>query len=256
MIGAGLWRVGVGVVGLGLVPLGLVGCKAKVIEIADSSPSASTTTPSDAAAGDPLLAQAVVRAAVERYAAALDARDPAAAAAAVVPETFELYEDLRLAALQSSRAQLESWGLLTVVMILQIRATTSRERLASLDGRGLFERAVVAGMAAEELVLDDVWIDASGEVAEIRIDGQPVLWLRPVDRDWRVDLPRMITEFDDDYEALAREQVRADGRVLTAYTLVEVGSDEPIAFEIVDGPLDAAALGDDVGDSVAPQSQP
>lgn len=182
-----------------------------------------------------------VREAVRRYAAALEARDPNAAAAAVVTETFELYEDLRLLAVSAPRAQLERSDLMTIMLVLQIRARFRRGELEATNGRELFERAVAAGLvgeAVDEIALDEVFIDDAGVHAEIRITGEPVVWLRKQDQQWRVDIPEMIRVLGPAVEAMAREAVLADGKLRTAWVFIELDSEEFVDIGVLDGPLE------------------
>lgn len=182
-----------------------------------------------------------VRAAVLRYAAALQARDPAAATATVVSETFDLYEDLRLLASSAARAQLESSDLMSVMLILQIRTRFVRGELEAIDGRTLFERAVEAGLVGagvDEVPLDEIWIDDAGAQAEVRVEGEPVVWLRKQDDQWRVDIPTMIRMLGPVIESLARERILADGKLRTALALVELGSDVSVDVDVLEGPLE------------------
>jgi outer membrane murein-binding lipoprotein Lpp len=217
------------------------GCsKAKVVVVEEPTADGSTL---DAPPAVPSSEQDAVREAVRHYAAALGARDAEAAVEWVVSDTFTLYEDLRRAALLAKREQLEGRDLMSVILILQIRAELDREQLEQLDGRGLFERAVRAGLVGDDIdaiTLDEVWIDEAGERAEIRIEGEPVVWLRKLEDDhWRVDIPTMISLLGPALEAMARERVVADGMAWTALTIIELGSDDVIDTAIIDGPLDA-----------------
>ncbi|MFO7565604.1 MAG: hypothetical protein R6X02_23375 [Enhygromyxa sp.] len=197
-------------------------------------------------ADDPLVEHEAVRAAVRDYLAALERRDVAAASALVVGETFSYYEDLRVAALRGTRAQLENWDLISLVMILQIRSKVPRAQLEGLDGRELFGFAVAEGLVGgegpDELALDEVWLDDAREAARISISGEPIVWLRKTEdegqRRWRIDIPEMVRQIGPAIEATAREQVIADGRLRTAYTLLVLESDESVAIEILDGPLE------------------
>jgi hypothetical protein len=182
-----------------------------------------------------------VREVVRRYAAALEAHEPEAAAATVVSETFEYYEDLRLLASSATRAQLESLDLMSVMLVLQIRNRFGRTELGAVDGRMLFERAVEAGLVGEgvdEVPLDEVWLDDARAHAEVRIEGEPVVWLRRQDEQWRVDIPTMIRLLSPTIESLARERVLADGKLRTALALVELGSEASVDIGVLDGPLE------------------
>ncbi|NVB42694.1 hypothetical protein G6O69_33035 [Pseudenhygromyxa sp. WMMC2535] len=210
--------------------------------------------------GDPLASpadpQAAVREAARGYADALAARDGSAAALWVAPETFDLYEDLRTAALTATPAELEARDLLTTIMVLELRARMNPAALAELDGRRLFEQAIDAGFVSEdlgELDLDEVWIDESGTRAEIRQDGQAVLLLRaaadpPAAAEatggdapaWRVDLPGLIERVTPDFDALARERIDAQGRLETALRFVEFRLGESVDRAILDTPIDPA----------------
>jgi hypothetical protein len=179
----------------------------------------------------------------------------------VVPETFDYYEQLRVAALEASREQLETLGLMSVMLVLDIRLQTSRAQLEQLDGRGLFSAAVTSGMAIEPVSLEDIWIDEAREHAQVRIDGEPILWLRSVadtdtDSDgrpqWRLDFPAMITALEPRFEAMARAQVSAEGRVRMAYALIELTNEGGIDLDILDGPLDRI----EPSETPAPASQP
>ncbi|KIG13725.1 hypothetical protein DB30_07571 [Enhygromyxa salina] len=229
----------------GLLSLVLVsGCKPTVIlEAPEPEP-----TPTDADS-DPLVEYEAIRESVRHYAAALSAHDPKAASEWVVSDTFGYYEDLRVAALRATREQLEAWDLMSVMLILQIRTQITREQLESLDGLGLFERAVTAGLVGEQIediVLDDVWLDDTGEHAQIRLDGEPVVWLRKEQREgdgehgrWRVDIPEMIRLLGPAIEAMAHDAVSADGKVRTALTFVELSTEAFVDIAVLDGPLDA-----------------
>jgi hypothetical protein len=182
-----------------------------------------------------------VREAVRRYAGALEAHDAEAATAAVVSETFEYYEDLRLLASSATRAQLESLDLMSVMLVLQIRARFGRTELAAVDGRALFERAVEAGLVGKdvgEVPLDEVWFDDERARAEIRIEGEPVVWLLEQDDQWRVDIPTMIRLLGPAIELLARERLLADGKLRTALALIELGGDDSVDIGVLDGPLE------------------
>jgi hypothetical protein len=235
-----------------LVPCGVLvvllatACKPTVIL---ESPEADPVVVGSA---DPLVEYEAVRESVRHYAAALSERDVAAATAWVVTDTFGYYEDLRIAALRSTREQLEGWDLMSVMLVLQIRVEITRAELEALDGRGLFERAVSEGLVGEqleEIVLDDVWLDESGERAEVRLDGEPVVWLRKQAREgdgdgegeqgrWRVDIPEMIRLLGPAIEAMAHEAVALDGKVRTALTFVELSTDAWVDIAVLDGPLD------------------
>lgn len=184
-----------------------------------------------------------VRTAVRAYADALSSRDTRAAATWVVPETFVFYEDLRQAALYSTRAQLENWPLLTVVMILEVRLRIPAAELQALDGRALFEHGIRDGSAhlgVHQVDLGEVWLgegEARGR-AEIRADGAAVFVLRESEEGgrWLIDLPalveRMLPEFDD----LLKDRVEVNGKLGTALDFLELQLDHPIDPTILDGP--------------------
>ena len=218
----------------------LAGCdKAKVI-IAEPEPE--PIGPSV----DPLVEEQAVREAVREYAAALDARDAAAASEVVAADTFVYYDDLRRAALRADREALERWDLMSIILVLQIRSALTRAELEQLDGRALFERAVTEGLVGEEvgaIELDEVFVADDGARAEVRIEGEPVVWLRrdPLaepPQPWRVDIPESIRVLGPAIEAVARERVLADGKARTAMTFVELSSDRFLDVAILDGPLE------------------
>jgi hypothetical protein len=218
----------------GVLLLVLAGCNRATVIV--EQPDAPTPVSNPAA-----LEQEAVREAVRDYTSALGARDAAAATAAVVSETFEYYEDLRLLASSATRAQLEQLDLMSVMLILQIRARFGRSELATVDGRALFERAVEAGLVGDEVgevPLDEVWVDDAHAHAEIRIESEPVVWLREQDDHWRVDIPTMIMKLGPTIESLARERLLADGKLRTALALVELGSEESVDIRVLDGPLE------------------
>lgn len=205
-----------------------------VLTAPEPEPSSSVPT------ADPLVEHEAVRVAVRSYAAALGARDAAAANEWVVADTFSYYEDLRIAALRASREQLEDWDLMSVILVLQIRSAVPRAELEAIDGRALFERAVSAGLVGDEIedvVLDDVWLDDTGERAEIRLDSAPVVWLRK-DPSWRVDIPEMIRVLGPAIEAMAHESVSVDGKLRTALTFVELSTDAWVDIAVLEGPLE------------------
>ncbi len=219
-------------------------CKPTIIETPEPDPP-----PASDPADDPLVEHAAVREAVHAYTDALAARDAEAASARVVPETFAFYDELRVAALRSPRAKLEAWDLLSVLMVLQIRALVPVAELEAVDGRGLFGVAVREGLVGEGVAgvnLDEVWLDDDRNAAQIRLDGAPIVWLRKVDGRWRIDIPTMIQLLGPAIEAQAREQVLADGKIRTAYTLLQLSSERMIETDVLDPPLptDPAQNGD------------
>ena len=229
------------------------GCKPTVI-LEQPEPVTAVLVPTE----DPLVEHEAVRVAVRSYAAALSAHDAAAADEWVVADTFGYYEDLRIAALRATREQLEGWDLMSVILILQIRTEVTRAELEALDGRGLFGRVVTAGLAGdqiEDIVLDDVWLDDTGAHAEIRLDGDPIVWLRKdtetetetEQASWRVDIPEMIRLLGPAIEAMAHEPVSADGKVRTALTFVELSTEGWVDIAVLDGPLDTAPHADASG---------
>jgi hypothetical protein len=221
--------------------LALSACKPTIIHDPESEPQ----PPSDPA-DDPLLEQEAVREVVRAYTAAVGQRDVEAAAAQVVADTFGFHEDLRIAALRATRAQLEMLDLMSVFLVLQIRAELGRAEIEALDGRGLFGWTVAAGLVGEGLdsiPLDEVWIDEAGATAQIRIDGDPIVFLRKSAEGeaaprWRIDFPEMFRRHGPAIEATMREQVLADGKVRTAYTLLEVNTTKFVDIAILDGPIE------------------
>lgn len=224
--------------------LALSACKPTVI-IEEPEPAPQLHAENDPVE-DPLIEQEAVREAMRAYAAALIERDVEAAESLVVADTFRLYEQLRVTALNATREQLEELDLLRVVMVLQIRSKLDRAALEALDGRGLFGFAVTEGLVGDEIAalsLDEIFVDI-GTLAQIRIEGTPVVWLRKTGGDhgelrWRVDIPRMINEVGPQIEAMAKDQIAANGKARTAYALAELGSDEFIDIEVLDGPLES-----------------
>jgi hypothetical protein len=212
--------------------LALSACKPTiVIEVEEPRGEGDETSPPI----DPLVEREAVREAVRAYAIAMHERDVEAAVDLVVADTFDLYESLRVAALRAEREQLERLDMMRVILVLQIRSHLTRAELESLDGRGLFRRAVVDGLVVAELAeltLEEVWVDETATHAQIRVDDEPVLWLRKTDAArWRIDIPQMIREFGPTIEAITQEQVLAHGKVATAAMIAE--SDDPA---ILDGP--------------------
>jgi hypothetical protein len=234
-------------VGLSLsLVLALTACKPTII-LEEPEPESPPSDPAD----DPLVEQEAVRVAVRGYTAALAQRDVEAAAGHVVAETFSFYEDLRIAALRAPREQLEKWDLMSVLMVLQIRSKVSRAELEAVDGRGLFGFAVTAGLVGEGLEtvpLDEVWLDETGALAQVHLDGQPIAWLRKTEGEgglrWRMDIPEMVRLLGPAIETAAQKQVVADGKVRTAYTLLELGTDELVDVAVLDGPLEPEGASD------------
>ena len=226
-----------------------LGCDRARVIVEEPEPASAPAAP----LVDPLVEEEALRDAVRDYATALDARDAELASARVVADTFVYYDDLRRAALRADREQLERWDLMSVILVLQIRASSSRAQLEALDGRGLFERAVSEGLVGEgvaQISLDEVWIADAGDRAEVRIEGEPVVWLRrDMEADppgpWQVDIPQSIRVLGPALEALAREKILADGKARTAMTFVEVSAEDWIDVAILDGPLEQ------IGDSGA-----
>lgn len=227
---------------LGLI-LALTACKPTII-VEQPKPEQRPSDPAD----DPLIVHEAVREAVRAYAAALAQRDVEAAAALVVDDTFWFYEDLRVAALRATREQLEALDMMSVLMVLQIRATIGRAELEAVDGRGLFGLAVSKGLVGEgldEVPLDDVWLDDARTIATINLDDQPVAWLRKTAAGWQMDIPELVRQLGPAIEATARERVVADGKLRTAYTMLEIGADVMIDVAILDGPLELEGASDD-----------
>ena len=222
-------------------------CDRATVIVAPPEDPALAPVPSE----DPVAIHAAVRLRVQTYVHALDTRDVETARASVVRDTAAYYEDLRGLALTATRDQLESLDLMSVLLVLQIRNAVTGPELETLDGAGLFERAVAEGLVgseAKDVSLDDVWLDESGEKAEIRIEGQAVVWLRFEDDDWRIDLPTMIQTIGATLGQLARERIVRDGKVFTAVMLLQ----QSIAVDpaVVDGPLEAE------GEDASSQSPP
>lgn len=219
-----------------LTVLGLAGCDRATVIL--EQPETPTPAPSPVS---PELEREheLVRESVRRYAAALSSRDPAAATETVVRETFDLYEELRVLAATAPRARLEALDLMTVMLVLQIRVRFGRSELDVVDGRGLFERAVAAGLVGaqvDDVSLDEVWIDEAGAHAEVRMQGDPIVWLRKQDEQWRIDIPAMIQMLGPAIESLARERVLTDGKLRTALALIVLGSEESVDVDVLDGP--------------------
>jgi len=130
---------------------------------------------------------------------------------------------------------------MSVLMVLQIRATIGRAELEAVDGRGLFGLAVTKGMVGEgldQVPLDDVWLDDVRTTASINVEGQPIAWLRKNEAGWQIDIPEIVRRLGPAIEAAVREQVAADGKLRAAYTRLEINSDEYLDVAILDGPLE------------------
>ena len=238
-------------VGLGLgLSLGRAACGPKVVLESASRPargdggSAAGTawgTGPSTGADERTAVFEVARA----YAAALRERDGEAAADRVVAETFELYADLGRAALDAPRERLEASTLLRALMILELRAHSTRAQLEQLDGRGLFVHAVAAGLAGGEAESDaagdELRFDASRLHAQLLEGGQAVLYLRraSVGAPWRVDLPAMLAALGPSLDAFARERIASSGTAWTAFMLVQEQSSNPVDPQILDGPRES-----------------
>jgi hypothetical protein len=183
-----------------------------------------------------------IAATVNGYIDALAARDPASAASWVTSNTFEFYDGLRQLALTSKRSELEQHSLMEIVMVLELRIRFTKAELEQTKGRALFDDAITAGMSAEPLPLDDVWIDESAGRAEVRMDGQAVLWLVPEQGRWCVDLPAMIAGLNPMIEAQLADAIVADGKLRVAYTMLEVEREAGPGLDIaiLDGPLETS----------------
>jgi hypothetical protein len=235
--GAMIWRMSLRSSLMVMTVLTLAGCDRATVIVEQPEPTPVTSP----AAQEQEREREAIREAVHRYAAALEARDAAAASATVTSETFELYDELRLLALNAPRTQLETLDLMSVMLVLQIRARFRRGELEAVDGRTLFERAVEAGLVGEEVgevPLDEIWIDDARAHAEVRIEGQPVVWMRAQDEQWRVDIPTMLRSLGPAIESLARDRVLSDGKLRTALALVVIGSDDSVDMDVLDGPLE------------------
>ena len=219
---------------LALALLASTGCRRAKVVVEEPGDPIEAQKPED----DPLVVHEAVREGVRGYVAALEAGDAEGARTHVVRGTFDYYEDLRRLALTATREELEKLDLMNVTLILQIRNAVTQAELESFDGATLFDRAVVdhlVGDDASGVPLDEVWLDEEGERAEIRIEGQPVVWLRLEDEQWRVDLPTTIVTIGAALDDVARERIAKDGRVFTALMLLQ----QSVAIDpaIVDGPL-------------------
>lgn len=195
-------------------------------------------------ASDPRAAaereRGAITATVAGYVDALVARDPATAGSWVTSATFEFYERLRMLALTGKRSELEQRGVMEIVMVLELRSRMTRAELEQTTGRALFDDAITVGMSAEPLPLDELWIDESAGRAEVRIEGQAVLWLAREQGRWCVDLPAVIVGLTPIVEANLADAIIADGKLRVAYTLLEVEREgvHGLDLAILDGPLD------------------
>lgn len=181
-----------------------------------------------------------ISATVAGYVDALGARDAATAGSWVTSATFEFYDQLRRLALTSERSELEQRSMMEIVMVLELRSRFTRAELEQTQGRALFDDAITAGMPAEPLPLDDVWIDEAAGRAEVRIQGQAVLWLAREQGRWCVDLPAAILGLTPVIEAELADAILADGKLRVAFTLLEVerAAMHGLDIAILDGPLD------------------
>jgi hypothetical protein len=181
-----------------------------------------------------------IAATVAGYVDALMARDSASAGNWVTSATFEFYDRLRTLALTGKRSELEQRSLMEIVMVLELRSRLTRTELEQTTGRALFDDAIAAGMSAEPLALDELWIDEAAGRAEVRIDGQAVLWLAREQSRWCVDLPAVIIGLTPVIEANLADAIVADGKLRVAFTLLEVERESMHGLDvaILDGPLD------------------
>ncbi len=179
-----------------------------------------------------------ITASVAGYVDALEARDPAAAASWVVSATFGFYDQLRELALTGNRSELDQRSVMIDVMVLELRTRFTRAELEQTDGRALFDDAITAGMEAGALAFDEVWIAEQGDQAEVRFEGQTMLWLAREQGRWCVDLPAMIAGLAPLVEADLVDQVAADGPLRVAFGLLERDSIRGLDLAILDGPLE------------------
>jgi hypothetical protein len=196
--------------------------------------------PTSAPRADEERERRAIQASAAGYVDALAARDPASAASWVTSNTFAFYDRLRALALTGDRDELERHDVMEIVMVLELRSRFTRAQLEQTDGRKLFDEAVAAGMAAGSFPLDDVWIDEAAGRAEVRVDGNPVVWLAREQGRWLVDIPAAIADLAPMIEAELAEPISADGKLRAAFTLLEVERDTPHGLDIaiLDGPLD------------------
>lgn len=181
-----------------------------------------------------------IAATVAGYIDALTARDPAAAATWVTSSTFEFYDQLRVLALTGKRKELELRSMMEIVIVLELRSRFSRAQLEQAGGRVLFDDAIAIGMQAEPLPLDDLWIDEAAGRAEVRMDGQAVMWLAREQGRWCIDLPAAIIGLTPIIEAQLADAIIADGKLRVAFTLLEMDQVgvEGLDIAILDGPLE------------------
>lgn len=179
-----------------------------------------------------------VEGAMAGYLDALAARDPAAASSWVASSTFTFYEQLRVLACSSTRAQLEQRGVMEIWMVLELRNRYDAAELDAIDARTLFETAIREGMSAEPITPDEVRFAADGEHAEVHVQGAPVLWFVREQGRWCVDLAATIAGLGPLLEVDLADAIAREGKLRVVFGLLESQSVEGLDLAILDGPRD------------------
>lgn len=117
----------------------------------------------------------------------------------VTNATHDYYEEVRLLALQASRAELETHVLGKRITVLGIRLRTPAEQLTPMTGRELFAHAVDQGWIGKTTATDEGVgeIVVTGDHARVEVTraGQPTggyMHFIKEDGTWRADMMQLI----------------------------------------------------------------
>jgi hypothetical protein len=158
---------------------------------------------------------AAVRQAFDGYRQALTARDGSGAADLVTGETIRFYDACRRAALGMPRDELEERDFIFRYTTLLLRHELDAERLASMSGRDVFERAVDRGQVGSNISAMQVQgVQVRGDRARLRLrspsGGRAPLELRREDGRWRVDIAGLVRLTSPAMARLARQMGGGD----------------------------------------------
>jgi hypothetical protein len=199
-------------------------------------------TAKESAASAP-AANAEVRAAFSVLVDALHNRDGKTAGELVPKSTFELYEECRRTALDSSAIDFEQLPQTEVLLVLQLRYMLSREELSKMTGKDVFEWGVNKGLVSEKgmkgISLGTIQLDGDVAFATLLKEHQPVpgLAFRFVREDnrWTFDMPYISKAVEPAFAEIRKQANKS--KIELAVFLMEQTYKRQIPFEILQGPL-------------------
>jgi hypothetical protein len=161
-----------------------------------------------------------VRAAFERYRAAAEARDGAAAVALVTPASQAYYQRLRDLALNAPRAEVAALPMADRLMVFRLRHEFTTAELAPLTGADLIATSIAEAWsspkALQPIAIASVELAGDGAIALPTRAGEPVplrLVFCPAAGAWQLDLQELARGADAALEAtlqLRAKRARVD----------------------------------------------